>query len=222
LLKECDDLAKSDAGVVVEAGKDVAGAAPRARIDGEARGKGERPRAEYALAGEGKKGLSAEDLVSLYEDWIGRYPLVSIEDGLAEDDWDGWGHLTRTLGKRVQIIGDDIFVTNPEILRRGIERGVANALLVKVNQIGTLTETLDAVELAKSHGYANVISHRSGETEDTTIADLAVATRSGQIKTGAPCRSDRVAKYNRLLRIEEELEGVATYPGRAAFPRFRA
>ena len=185
-------------------------------------GKGDRPRAEYALAGEGKKGLSAEDLVSLYEDWIGRYPLVSIEDGLAEDDWDGWGHLTRTLGKRVQIIGDDIFVTNPEILRRGIERGVANALLVKVNQIGTLTETLDAVELAKSHGYANVISHRSGETEDTTIADLAVATRSGQIKTGAPCRSDRVAKYNRLLRIEEELEGVATYPGRAAFPRFRA
>ena len=185
-------------------------------------GKSDRPRAEYALAGEGKKGLSAEDLVSLYEDWIGRYPLVSIEDGLAEDDWDGWGHLTRTLGKRVQIIGDDIFVTNPEILRRGIERGVANALLVKVNQIGTLTETLDAVELAKSHGYANVISHRSGETEDTTIADLAVATRSGQIKTGAPCRSDRVAKYNRLLRIEEELEGVATYPGRAAFPRFRA
>ena len=185
-------------------------------------GKSDRPRAEYALAGEGKKGLSAEDLVSLYEDWIGRYPLVSIEDGLAEDDWDGWGHLTRTLGKRVQIVGDDVFVTNPEILRRGIERGVANALLVKVNQIGTLTETLDAVELAKSHGYANVISHRSGETEDTTIADLAVATRSGQIKTGAPCRSDRVAKYNRLLRIEEELEGVATYPGRAAFPRFRA
>jgi enolase len=185
-------------------------------------GRGDRERASYALAGEGRDGLSAADLVGIYADWLDRYPLVSIEDGLAEDDWDGWEHLTRELGGRVQIVGDDLFVTNPEILARGIERGLANALLVKVNQIGTLTETLEAVELAKSNGYANVMSHRSGETEDTTIADLAVAVRAGQIKTGAPCRSDRVAKYNRLLRIEEELEGVATYPGRAAFPRFRA
>ncbi|HEX9799671.1 MAG TPA: phosphopyruvate hydratase [Thermoanaerobaculia bacterium] len=175
----------------------------------------------YDLDGEGKRGLGADDLVALYRDWCGAYPLVSIEDGLAEGDWDGWVRLTRELGERVQLVGDDVFVTNPEILARGIDRGVANALLVKVNQIGTLSETLTAVELAKTNGYANVISHRSGESEDTTIADLAVATRCGQIKTGAPCRSDRVAKYNRLLRIEEELEGVAAYPGRAAFPRFR-
>jgi enolase len=176
----------------------------------------------YELAGEGKKGLTADDLVALYRDWCAAYPLVSIEDGLAEGDWDGWERLTRALGADVQLVGDDVFVTNPEILARGIQRGIANALLVKVNQIGTLTETLAAVEMAKGAGWANVISHRSGETEDTTIADLAVATRAGQIKTGAPCRSDRVAKYNRLLRIEEELEGVATFPGRAAFPRFRA
>ena len=175
----------------------------------------------YALAGEGKRGLTADDLIALYGDWCRSYPLVSIEDGLAEGDWEGWARLTRELGKRVQLVGDDVFVTNPEILERGIARGIANALLVKVNQIGTLSETLEAVELAKTHGYANVISHRSGETEDTTIADLAVATRAGQIKTGAPCRSDRVAKYNRLLRIEEELEGVANYPGRDAYPRFR-
>jgi len=176
----------------------------------------------YALAGEGKSGLTADDLIALYRDWCAAYPLVSIEDGLAEGDWDGWERLTRELGGKVQLVGDDLFVTNPEILGRGIARGLANALLVKVNQIGTLTETLEAVDLARRSAYANVISHRSGETEDTTIADLAVATRAGQIKTGAPCRSDRVAKYNRLLRIEEELEGVATYPGRAAFPRFRA
>jgi enolase len=176
----------------------------------------------YALAGEGKKGLSAQDLIAIYRDWVGAYPLVSIEDGLAEGDWEGWKELTRSLGAKVQLVGDDVFVTNPEILTRGIADGVANALLVKVNQIGTLSETLTAVDLAKSKGYANIISHRSGETEDTTIADLAVATRAGQIKTGAPCRSDRVAKYNRLLRIEEELDEVATYPGAAAFPRFRA
>jgi enolase len=175
----------------------------------------------YALAGEGRTGLAADDLIALYRDWCASYPLVSIEDGLAEGDWDGWERLTRELGGTVQLVGDDLFVTNPEILGRGIARGLANALLVKVNQIGTLTETLEAVDLARRSGYANVLSHRSGETEDTTIADLAVATRAGQIKTGAPCRSDRVAKYNRLLRIEEELEGVATYPGRAAFPRFR-
>ncbi|MEO8195507.1 MAG: phosphopyruvate hydratase [Thermoanaerobaculia bacterium] len=176
----------------------------------------------YALAGEGKKGLTAQDLIAIYRDWVGAYPLVSIEDGLAESDWEGWKDLTRALGSKVQLVGDDVFVTNPEILARGIADGIANALLVKVNQIGTLSETLTAVDLAKAKGYANIISHRSGETEDTTIADLAVATRAGQIKTGAPCRSDRVAKYNRLLRIEEELDEVATYPGAAAFPRFRA
>jgi enolase len=174
----------------------------------------------YELAGEGRKGLSSADLVGIYSEWLDAYPLVSIEDGLAENDWEGWKHLTAELGRRVQLVGDDLFVTNPEILSRGIAEGLANALLVKVNQIGTLTETLEAVEMAKTHAYANILSHRSGETEDTTIADLAVATRCGQIKTGAPCRSDRVAKYNRLLRIEEELEGVASYPGRAAFPRW--
>ena len=173
----------------------------------------------YALAGEGRSGLAAADLIELYSEWLDAYPLVSIEDGLAEDDWPGWGELTGALGGRVQLVGDDLFVTNPEILAEGIRQGLANSLLVKLNQIGTMTETLEAVELAKTHAYTNVISHRSGETEDTTIADLAVATRAGQIKTGAPCRSDRVAKYNRLLQIEEELEVVAHYPGAAAFPR---
>jgi enolase len=173
----------------------------------------------YALAGEGRTGISSEDLVALYREWIDAYPLVSIEDGLAEGDWRGWKRLTAELGGRVQLVGDDIFVTNPEIIRRGIDEGVSNALLVKLNQIGTLSETLAAVDLAKRSGWANVISHRSGETEDTTIADLAVATRAGQIKTGAPCRSDRVAKYNRLLRIEEELGEAAVYPGPAAFAR---
>ena len=157
-----------------------------------------------------------------YAELVDAYPLVSIEDGLAEDDWAGWKVLTERLGERVQVVGDDLFVTDPAILAEGIAQGIANALLVKLNQIGTLTETLAAVELAKTNGYANVISHRSGETRDTTIADLAVAVRAGQIKTGAPCRSDRVSKYNRLLRIEEELGSVAYYPGRAAFPRFHA
>jgi enolase len=174
----------------------------------------------YALAGEGRSDLASADLIALYREWLDAYPLVSIEDGLAENDWDGWKQMTTELGGRVQIVGDDLFVTNPEILAKGIAQGLANALLVKVNQIGTLTETLEAVEMAKTHAYANVLSHRSGETEDTIIADLAVATRAGQIKTGAPCRSDRVAKYNRLLRIEEELEGVASYPGAKAFPRW--
>ena len=183
-------------------------------------GKGGRP--TYALAGEGRSGLASADLIALYREWLDAYPLVSIEDGLAESDGDGWQAMTAELGGRVQLVGDDVFVTNPKILAEGIARGVANALLVKVNQIGTLSETLAAVEMAKTRGYANVISHRSGETEDTTIADLAVATRAGQIKTGAPCRSDRVAKYNRLLRIEEELEGAAAYPGAAAVPRRRA
>jgi enolase len=177
---------------------------------------------QYNLEGEGRTGLSSRDLVELYRDWVGAYPLVSIEDGLAEGDWPGWKELTEALGERTQLVGDDLFVTNPEILSRGIAEGIANAMLVKVNQIGTLSETLTAVDLAKSKGYANIISHRSGETEDTTIADLAVATRSGQIKTGAPCRSDRVAKYNRLLRIEEELEGACVFAGSAAFPRYKA
>ncbi len=181
---------------------------------------GEEAPVRYALAGEGRRGLAAADLIELYRGWVEAFPLVSIEDGLAEHDWEGWRVLTAELGERVQLVGDDLFVTNPEILRRGIRDGLANALLVKLNQIGTVTETLRAVELAKANAYANVISHRSGETEDTTIADLAVATRAGQIKTGAPCRSDRVAKYNRLLVIEEELEGVASYPGRDAFPRW--
>ena len=173
----------------------------------------------YALAGEGRTDLSAADLIALYAEWLDAYPLVSIEDGLAEDDWHGWGELTQALGQRVQLVGDDLFVTNPEILAEGIRVGLANSLLVKLNQIGTLTETFEAVELAKTHAYSHVISHRSGETADNIIADLAVATRAGQIKTGAPCRSERVSKYNRLLRIEEELEGVAQYPGPAAFPR---
>ncbi len=173
----------------------------------------------YALPGEGKSGLTSDDLIELYTGWVDAYPLLSIEDGLSEDDHDGWARLTAAIGDRVQLVGDDLFVTNPAIVRKGVEERLANALLVKVNQIGSLTETLDAVELARTASWANVMSHRSGETEDTTISDLAVATRCGQIKTGAPCRSDRVAKYNRLLRIEEELEGVAHYPGRAAFPR---
>jgi enolase len=175
----------------------------------------------YDLAGEGRRGLTSADLIATYREWLDAYPVVSIEDGLAENDREGWRALTAELGARVQLVGDDLFVTNPAILAEGIAGGLANALLVKLNQIGTVTETLEAVEIAKTHGYANVISHRSGETADTTIADLAVATRCGQIKTGAPCRSDRVTKYNRLLRIEEELEGVAFYPGAAAFPRWQ-
>jgi enolase len=200
-------------------GKDVALALDVAASELVEKRRGKKVRS-YALAGEGRKGLSSGDLVDYYAELVEAYPLVSIEDGLAEDDWEGWKALTERLGDRVQLVGDDIFVTNPAIIAEGIAQGIANAVLVKVNQIGTLTETLAAVELAKTNGYANVISHRSGETRDTTIADLAVATRAGQIKTGAPCRSDRVAKYNRLLRIEEELGSVAHYPGRAAFPRF--
>jgi enolase 1/2/3 len=167
----------------------------------------------YDLAAEGVK-KSSEEMVDFWEEWCGRYPIVSVEDGLAEGDWEGWALLTKRLGKRVQLVGDDIFVTNPKILRRGIERGVANAILVKVNQIGTLTETLEAIRTARAAGYSSIVSHRSGETEDTTIADLAVASGAGQIKTGSLCRSDRVAKYNRLLRIEEELGGRARYAGR--------
>ena len=161
----------------------------------------------------------ADAMVDMYAELADRYPLVSIEDGLAEDDWAGWKTMTERLGERLQLVGDDLFVTNVERLQRGLDEGVANAILLKVNQIGTLTETLDTIELARSHGYGCVMSHRSGETEDTTIADLAVATGVGQIKTGAPSRTDRVAKYNQLLRIEEELGESATYPGWSAFRR---
>jgi enolase len=172
----------------------------------------------YAFEG---RSLAPDETNSYWTELVERFPIVSIEDPLAEDEWDGWTALTRELGERVQLVGDDLFVTNVERLRRGIEEGAGNAILVKVNQIGTLTETLEAIDLARASGYAAVISHRSGETEDTTIADLAVATGAGQIKTGAPSRSDRVAKYNQLLRIEEELGERATYPGWEAFPRFR-
>ncbi|MCZ0732122.1 phosphopyruvate hydratase [Mycolicibacterium iranicum] len=167
-----------------------------------------------------KETRTADQMAAFYADLLGAYPLVSIEDPLSEDDWDGWVALTTAIGDRVQLVGDDLFVTNPERLEDGIEKGAANALLVKVNQIGTLTETLDAVSLAHNAGYKTMMSHRSGETEDTTIADLAVAVGSGQIKTGAPARSERVAKYNQLLRIEEELGDAARYAGDLAFPRF--
>ena len=164
---------------------------------------------------------SAEEMSAYYKELASAFPLVTIEDPLSEDDWDGWAHFTAEVGDKLQIVGDDLFVTNPVRLAKGIERKAANSILVKVNQIGTLTETLDAVALAQTNSYTTVMSHRSGETEDTTIADLAVATNGGQIKTGAPARSDRVAKYNQLLRIEEELDTAATYTGRAAFPRFK-
>jgi enolase len=164
---------------------------------------------------------SAEEMAAYYGELLDAYPLVSIEDPLSEEDWAGWKALTDAVGDKVQVVGDDLFVTNPERLQRGIDAGSANALLVKVNQIGTLTETLDAVALAHNNGFRCMMSHRSGETEDTTIADLAVATNCGQIKTGAPARSDRVAKYNQLLRIEELLDDAARYAGAAAFPRFR-
>ncbi len=170
----------------------------------------------YTLAREGRT-LSAAEMVGLYEQWIGEYPIITIEDGLAQDDWSGWAELTRRLGSRVQLVGDDLFVTNVERLARGISEGTGNSILIKLNQIGTLTETLAAIELAKRNRYSAVISHRSGETEDTTIADLAVATNAGQIKTGAPARSERVAKYNRLMAIEDELGDVAEYAGFAAF-----
>jgi enolase len=170
----------------------------------------------YVLEHEGRA-LSAEEMVAYWSEISGRYPVISIEDGMNEEDWEGWRLLTERLGDRCQLVGDDLFVTNPERLRRGIEEGVGNSILVKVNQIGTLSETLEAIAIARDAGYSAVISHRSGETEDTTIADIAVGTGAGQIKTGAPSRSDRVAKYNQLLRIEEELGAAATYPGLGAF-----
>jgi enolase len=172
----------------------------------------------YVLESEGKR-FSCEEFAEYLAGWVDKYPIITIEDGMAENDWHGWGLLTGTLGKRIQLVGDDLFVTNPAILKQGIEAQIANSILIKVNQIGTLTETLEAIRLAQAAGYTAVVSHRSGETEDTTIADLAVATCAGQIKTGSLSRSDRIAKYNRLLIIEEELGGLAIYPGRSAFTR---
>ena len=174
----------------------------------------------YELASEGKS-FDSQSFVDYLERWVQNYPILSIEDGLDDSDWDGWKLLTERLGKRVQLVGDDLFVTNTDILQRGIDRRVANAILIKPNQIGTLTETLAAIAMATTAGYASVVSHRSGETEDTTIADLAVATAATQIKTGSLCRSDRVAKYNRLLFIEAELGRDAVYGGRDAFPILR-
>ncbi|MFN3958041.1 MAG: phosphopyruvate hydratase, partial [Tepidimonas ignava] len=174
----------------------------------------------YHLAGEGLV-LSAAEWTDILATWCDKYPIISIEDGMAEGDWDGWKLLTERLGRRVQLVGDDLFVTNTKILKEGIERGIANSILIKINQIGTLTETFAAIEMAKRAGYTAVISHRSGETEDATIADIAVATNAGQIKTGSMSRSDRMAKYNQLLRIEEDLGDVATYPGREAFYNLR-
>ena len=172
---------------------------------------------KYYFKGEGKEGRSSGDMISFYEDLINKYPIISIEDGLSEDDWDGWKQLTSRLGSKVQLVGDDIFVTNVKLLEKGIKQGVGNSILVKVNQIGTLTETLDSVEMAKRAGYTAVISHRSGETEDTTIADLSVACNAGQIKTGSLSRTDRLAKYNQLIRIEDELGETAIFRGRRAF-----
>ncbi|HLR06212.1 MAG TPA: phosphopyruvate hydratase [Pyrinomonadaceae bacterium] len=171
----------------------------------------------YVFKKSDQRKLSSDQMVSFWESWANQYPIVSIEDGMAENDWDGWKTLTDAMGQRVQLVGDDLFVTNTSFLRKGIERGVANSILIKVNQIGTLTETLECIELAKTNKYTTVISHRSGETEDAFIADLAVATNAGQIKTGSLSRSDRIAKYNQLLRIEEELGDAARYQGRAAF-----
>ena len=175
---------------------------------------------KYELASEGKS-LSADEFIDVLASWVDKYPILSIEDGMDENDWDGWKKLTERLGSKIQLVGDDLFVTNTKILQEGIDKGIANSILIKVNQIGTLTETLDAINLAKQSGYTAVISHRSGETEDATIADLAVATNAGQIKTGSLSRSDRIAKYNQLIRIEEELGQHAHYPGRDAFPQLK-
>ncbi len=172
---------------------------------------------KYTLENEPQKVKTAAELVDFYENLVNKYPIISIEDGMAENDWEGWKLLTQRLGKRIQIVGDDLFVTNPKILKEGIQQGIANSILIKLNQIGTLTETLEAIEMAKRAGYTTVISHRSGETEDTTLADLAVAVNSGQIKTGSLCRTDRVAKYNQLLRIEEELNTCAQFKGHSVF-----
>ncbi len=173
----------------------------------------------YNLTGEGRTGLSSNDMIDFYEELVNDFPIVSIEDGLAESDWDGWKTMMSRLGNRIQIVGDDIFVTNPEIIRRGITEGVANSVLIKLNQIGTLSETIDAINLSHTNGWTTVISHRSGETEDTTIADLAVGLNTGQIKTGSACRTDRISKYNQLLRIEEELDETARFRGAAVIKK---
>ncbi len=175
----------------------------------------------YVLENETQKEKTPTQMVDFYENLVNKYPIVSIEDGMAENDWDGWKLLTERLGKRIQLVGDDLFVTNPAILKQGIQKGIANSILIKLNQIGTLTETLEAIEMAKRAGYTTVISHRSGETEDTTLADLAVAVNSGQIKTGSLCRTDRVAKYNQLLRIEDELDSIAVFKGHEVFYNIR-
>lgn len=175
----------------------------------------------YTLENEAQPKKTPVELIDFYEYLVNKYPIISIEDGMAENDWDGWKLLTERLGKRIQIVGDDLFVTNPKILKEGIDKGIANSILIKLNQIGTLTETLDAIEMAKRAGYTTVISHRSGETEDTTLADLAVAVNSGQIKTGSLCRTDRVAKYNQLLRIEDELDSIAVFRGKDVFYNLR-
>ena len=172
---------------------------------------------KYTLENETQKVKTPKEMVDFYENLVNKYPIISIEDGMAENDWDGWKLLTERLGKRIQIVGDDLFVTNPKILKEGIQKGIANSILIKLNQIGTLTETLEAIEMAKRAGYTTVISHRSGETEDTTLADLAVAVNSGQIKTGSLCRTDRVAKYNQLLRIEDELDSTSLFKGHDVF-----
>ena len=174
----------------------------------------------YVQPKSGKK-LTQQQLVNMWKKFADNYPIISLEDGMAETDWEGWAMLTKAIGDRVQLVGDDLFVTNTERLKKGIELGAANAILVKVNQIGTLTESLEAIETAKEAGYACIVSHRSGETEDSTIADLVVGVNAGQIKSGAPCRSDRIAKYNQLIRIEDELEGSARYAGKAAFYNIR-
>ncbi|HTP65557.1 MAG TPA: phosphopyruvate hydratase [Geobacteraceae bacterium] len=176
----------------------------------------------YLLRNENKPDKSADEIIDYYQHLLGKYPIVSIEDGMAEDDWGGWQKINVRLGDSIQIVGDDIFVTNTKILKKGIERGVANSVLIKLNQIGTLTETLDAIDMARRAGWTTVISHRSGETEDTTLADLAVAVNAGQVKTGSLCRSERICKYNRLLRIEEELGGTSLFRGRAVFTRIKS
>ncbi|MDB5899915.1 MAG: enolase, partial [Ramlibacter sp.] len=175
----------------------------------------------YDLSGSEQRKFGASEWIDTLESWVGKYPIISIEDGMAEGDWDGWKLLTERLGKKVQLVGDDLFVTNTRILKEGIDKGIANSILIKINQIGTLTETFAAIEMAKRANYTAVISHRSGETEDSTISDIAVGTNAGQIKTGSLSRSDRMAKYNQLLRIEEDLGDIAQYPGRSAFYNLR-
>jgi enolase len=207
LILEAIDKAGFEAGSQIAIGLDCA--ASEFHKDG-----------RYQLAGEGLS-LSAVEWTSMLATWCDKYPILSVEDGMGEGDWEGWAHLTSVLGKKVQLVGDDLFVTNTAILKEGIRRGIANSILIKINQIGTLTETFAAIEMAKRAGYTAVVSHRSGETEDSTIADIAVGTSAGQIKTGSMSRSDRVAKYNQLLRIEEDLGDIAVYPGREAFYNLR-